>query len=57
LRDVHLLTPLSASGGTVRLIAGLYRLDTMRRATFHRPGDGAASDHVDLGELNLADLR
>jgi hypothetical protein len=53
IRDVHVLPlPTSATESTLRLIAGLYRLDTLQRASFHRSSE-APSDYVSLGDVAL----
>lgn len=58
LRDSHDLT-MSAdlASGKYRLIAGMYRLDTMQRLSFTQGGKGGALDHLELGTISPSAVR
>lgn len=53
VRDVHRLAlPSGLPPGAYRLIAGMYRLETLQRLPVLRPGQPSA-DHVELGQIKL----
>ncbi len=52
--DRHRLTiPSSAAPGRYRLVAGLYRLATLRRLEAHTPTGRAEADEVEVGSIQI----
>lgn len=54
IRDVHVLAIPRGTHGRLRLIAGMYRVDTMQRLQVRIARTTSSSDHIDLESIDWA---